>query len=349
MNHHRVLRTPGEHLAIRWTPRTVFTVTAALSVALAAGLLCIFTGNRAIDFSVVSAILLGDYSVATQFETFTVLDNRLPRALCAILAGAAFGISGAIFQRLTENPLGSPDLIGFSDGAATGALLVIVLGTSVALGVAAGALLGGVAAVLAVYALAWRRGIEGHRLIVVGIAIGAVLTSASAYLLSRMELLDATTAFRWLVGGVTGRSWPDATLAVIGVAILLPGVIYLHRGLDALSVGAELALSQGLNVNRFRITGALVGTGFVAVAICVAGPVGFVALASPHIARLVSRSPGPVLAASAAVGAAILVSADLIAAQLMPTRQIPAGVITAIIGGLYVVWLLQHRRKEGSL
>ncbi|RGE20167.1 iron chelate uptake ABC transporter family permease subunit [Leucobacter sp. wl10] len=342
-----LLRSRRETLAIQWTTRGAATLAIASFVALAAAAAAVYTGSRDIAPWLVTQILVGDYGQVTGFDVYTVLDNRLPRALSALMAGAAFGVSGAIFQRLTENPLGSPDLIGFSQGASAGAMVAIAFGGGIGVGVVAGALTGGLVAVVAVAALAWRRGLEGYRLLVVGIAVGAVLSAVSSFLLSRIEIEDAAAGYRWLVGGLAGRSWDAAALGAAGLAVLMPMIVAVHRGLDRLSVGEALARSQGLNVQRVRIMSALTGTGAVAVAVCVAGPVGFIALAAPHLARLVGRRPGPVLATSAAFGAALLASADVIAGRLFAPNQLPTGVVTAVLGGGYVVWLLQRRARGG--
>jgi iron complex transport system permease protein len=341
----RIIRTRGEFVAVRYDVRVLATASGAILVAFVAAVVGVYTGNRPIPPTLVTEILAGDYSAATGFDVFTVIDNRVPRMMCAILAGAAFGISGAIFQRLTENPLGSPDLIGFSNGAAAGALVVIGFGAGTGIGTAAGALVGGLVAVAAVYLLAWQRGIDGFRILIVGIAVGAVLSAVSSYVLSRIEIRDAASGYRWLVGGLTGRSWSEVTVGVIGMCILVPLTVYLHRGLDRLASGAELASSQGLSVQRVRGFAALVGTGFVAVAVCIAGPVGFVALAAPHIARMVNRRPGPMLATSALFGSALLAVSDIVASRLFVVQDLPAGVVTAALGGIYLIWLLQFGRR----
>ncbi len=344
-----LIRTRHEAVAVRWTTRGAVTLAVAALIGGLASLAAIYSGNRDISAEVVTQILVGDYRQATAFEVYTVLENRVPRAICALLAGALFAVAGTVFQRLTENPLGSPDLIGFSNGASAGALAAIAFG-GLGLSIVAGALMGGLLAVAAVYLLAWRRGVEGYRLLIVGIAVGAVLSAVSSYLLSRIDLSDAMAGYRWLIGGLAGRGWADAALGAAGIVVIVPFALVLHRSLDRLSVGADMACSQGLDVRRAQGLAALVGTGCVAVAVCLAGPVGFIALASPHIARMVSRRPGPLMATSAAVGAALLAVADLLATRLFPPHQIPAGVVTAVVGGLYVVWLLQHRiRRESSV
>ena len=339
----RVLRSAGDRFSIRINPRVARTIVISLGVAALGAIASLMFGNAPLSPARVVEILLGDYSRASGFEVFTVLDVRLPRLICALLAGLALGISGALFQQLTENPLGSPDIIGFTAGASTGAVAAIALGGAVSIG--AGALLGALAAAALIYLLAWRSGLDGFRLILVGIGVSAVLGAVRTYLLSRADLAEAQAGYRWLVGGLSGRNWDDVQTIVVGAVVLIPATILLHRPADRLSVGHDLATSQGLNVGRWRIVMALVGTGWVAVAVLVAGPIGFVALAAPHVARLLGAGSGPHFATSGLVGAALLILADVISLRALAPTQLPTGVVTGILGGLYLLWLLQSRQR----
>lgn len=318
----------------------------ALLVVLVACATTAYVGNSTIAPGQVTRILLGDYATATGFEVYSVIDVRVPRLLAAVVAGIALGVSGALFQQLTDNPLGSPDVIGFTSGAATGAVLVLLGGVAVAGGLAGGALVGGVVTAGVIYLLAWRGGLDGLRLILVGIGVSALLAALRTYLLSRAELEAAQAAYRWLVGSLAGRTWDEVVVAAVAAGVLVPATVALHRPLDRLSVGEELATSQGLDVGRVRLAVALVGTGWVAVAVVLAGPVGFVALSAPHLARLVSRSPGPLLLASGLAGAALLTASDVIAMRLFAPTSLPVGVVTGVLGGAYLLWLLNRRRKE---
>ena len=179
---------------------------------------------------------------------------RLPRALCALLVGAALGVSGAVFQSLTRNPLGSPDIVGFQDGAAVGALFAItVLGVG-GLGVSVGALAGGAVTALAVYALSFKRGgTSGYRLILIGIAISALMISLIDYLLSRARIEDAQEATRWLLGSLNNRSWDDVGPLAISLLVLLPAVAAASRPLRALELGDDAAHALGVDVERARL------------------------------------------------------------------------------------------------
>lgn len=342
-----VLRSRGDRFSVRFSRRVPVLVVGSVLAIVTVTAIALYTGQRALEPAMVTRILLGDYDGASGFDVYTVLDSRLPRAVSAASAGFALGVSGAIFQRVTGNELGSPDVIGFTNGAAAGALVAIAFGLTGVIGVAGGAVIGGVVAAVAVFLLASRRGVEGYRLLLVGVAVGAVLSAASSYLLSRIELEDAMTAYRWTTGSLAGRDGTDAAIGLIGVALLVPAIVVLHRPLDRIGAGTELARSQGLGVARARATAAMVGTVAVAIGVSVAGPIAFVALAAPHIARLLTRSGGPLLGLSALVGSALLAAADVVAARLLSPQQLPTGIVTAVIGGVYVAWLLQRRIRRG--
>ena len=349
----RTVRIGGDRVSLRVSPRLVLATTVVTVVLLAVATLSLYVGNSQVTPTRVTEIILGDYGAATRFEILAVLDVRLPRVLSAILVGLAFGVSGALFQRLTGNPLGSPDIIGFTSGVATGAVAALALGTvgiGAALGgarpsIEAGAIVGGIVSAALIYLLAWRGGLDGFRLILVGIGVSAVLSAVRAYILSRADLGAAQTGYRWLTGGLGGRDWDDVALLVVGAMILVVPTVLLHRPSDRLSVGRELATSQGLPVGRWLVTMAVVGTGWIALAVIVAGPIGFVALAAPHVARLLTGRPGPHLATSGLVGAALLVVADIISMRALAPTQLPTGVVTGILGGIYLLWLLQSRRR----
>ena len=339
------LRLFGERVSLPVRRRLVVVLVGAVFVLLGGALVSLYTGNSSIEAKITTGILIGDYAGASPFEVFTVLDVRLPRLVCALVAGFALGVSGALFQELTENPLGSPDIIGFTGGAATGAVLVTVTAGGALVGTAAGALTGGLVTAALIYLLAWRSGLDGYRLILVGIGVTAVLGAVRAYALSRADLEQATAGLRWLSGSLTGRGWDDVAIAAVGLVILAPATAALHRSVSRLSVGSDLATSQGLDVPRARIAIAVVGTAWVAVAVVVAGPISFVALAAPHIARSLSRASGAPLFSAGVFGAVLLLLADVVALRVFSPTQLPTGVVTAVVGGAYLLWLLQRLRR----
>jgi iron complex transport system permease protein len=279
---------------------------------------------------------------------FIIRELRLPRVLCAVLVGAALGVSGAVFQALTRNPLGSPDIVGFPQGASVGALVVITIIGGSGFGVTAGALLGGFATALAVYLLAFKHGsTSGYRLVLIGIAISFLWVSVVDFLLARARIEDAQEATRWLLGSLNGRNWEDVIPLAISLAVLAPLAIPAARALRALELGDDAAYALGLRVERSRL--ALVGlaVGLASVTTVAVGPIGFIALTAPQIARRVARTAGLPLVASALMGAALLLASDIAAQRLVPDRALPVGVMTGAFGGLYLAWLLTLEWRKG--
>lgn len=291
-------------------------------------------------------VLLGD---GTPAQRFIVTELRLPRVALALLVGVALGLAGAVFQSITRNPLGSPDVVGFGFGSATGALVAIVLVNAGALGTSIGAAVGGLLAGLAVWLLAWRRGSNGYRIVLVGIGIAAALNSVNNYLLTRAEFVDATRATVWLTGSLNGRDaahvWPLlATVLVLAPVLLLGG-----RALRALELGDDAAQALGVRADRTRLIQLGAAVLLTAAATAAAGPIAFVALTAPQLARRITAAPGPNLLPAALVGAGLVLAADGAAQHAFGETQLPVGVLTGLLGGVYLVWLLYHQRRAGRI
>ncbi|MEV7597293.1 iron chelate uptake ABC transporter family permease subunit [Kitasatospora sp. NPDC089797] len=285
----------------------------------------------------------------TPAEDFIVNQLRLPRVVTALLVGAALALAGALFQSVVRNPLGSPDVLGFTQGAAVGALLVVVAGGG-SLALAGGAVAGGVVTGAAVCALAWRGGLHGGRLVLVGIGAAAVLTGISGYLITRARLTEAARALLWLTGSLDGRGWGDALPLAVALAVLLPVLLCgCARPLRMLELGDDPAQALGVRVGPLRLL--LIGSAVLlsSLAAAAAGPVSFVALTAPQLAKRLTRSPGPNLTVSTLVGATLLVTADWLAQHLFGTRQLPVGVVTGVLGGGYLVRLLAVERRAGRI
>ena len=319
----------------------VCAVVAALLVAL--GALALTLGESAITVGQVLSALAGGGEDGVRR---IVVEWRLPRVVMAVLGGAALALSGAIFQSMTRNPLGSPDIIGFSTGAYTGALVAsLVLGAS-ALGMTLGALAGGLAAAAVVYLLAFRRGLLGFRLIVVGIAVSAVLSAVNDYLLVRARLEEAVTAATWGAGSLNGVRWPDVLPVAISLLVLAPACAVLVRRLTVLELGDDHARLFGLDVERTRAGLLVAGVGLIAVVTAILGPITFVALAAPQVARRLVAGTGPGLAPAAGVGALLLLAGDVLAQRVVAPGQLPVGVVTGCLGGAYLVWLLSRAQRR---
>ncbi|MFT3969815.1 MAG: iron chelate uptake ABC transporter family permease subunit [Micropruina sp.] len=281
---------------------------------------------------------------------FVVLDIGLPRACVAVLVGAGLGVAGALLQALTRNPLGSPDVIGFDSGAASGALVaMLLLGVSDRAEAAVFAIAGGGLAALVVFLLSSGTRDTGHRIILIGIGLGALLDSVSAYLLTRSSVRESMEATRWLVGSVNSSDWTDAAVAGLGLLILLPVAAALGRQLRVVLLGPEVAAAVGVRLGFVTGTTLAVSVGLSAVAVLAAGPISFVALAAPQLAaRLVGQRRMPSVLASGAMGAALLTASDLIASRAFGDAELPVGVITGGLGGVYLAWLLSRewRRRQ---
>jgi iron complex transport system permease protein len=335
----------GEGLSLRVERRPIVVGVALALVTAALFVAAVGTGEFPIAPIDVLAALTGGADAGT---SFIVLDLRLPRALCGLLVGVALGASGAIFQSLTRNPLGSPDIVGFEQGASVGALIVITILAGSGAAVSAGALGGGALTALAVYALAFRRGgTSGYRLILVGIAIGFMMLSITDYLLARARIEEAEEATRWLLGSLNGRTWEDAVPLLVSLAVLLPLTAAAGPSLRVLELGDDAAHGLGVRVERTRLGLVGLAVGLVSVCVVAVGPIGFVALTAPQIARRLARSPGPPLVCSALTGVVIVLASDIAAQHIVPGRVLPVGVMTGAFGGLYLAWLLTTGWRRG--
>ncbi|WP_019630982.1 FecCD family ABC transporter permease [Actinomadura atramentaria] len=334
-------------VSLRFSPRALLVTLALATAACALAVVAIGSGDFPIGPGGVVRALLGGGDPS---DAFIVRELRLPRAATALAVGAALGLSGAVFQSLVRNPLGSPDVLGFSQGSATGVLAVIVLGGAGGIGVAAGAAAGGAAAGLVIYALAGRHGLHGQRLILLGVGIAAILTGVNGYLVTRAQITDAARAVLWLAGSLDGRDWSDTAPLLTALAVLVPLVLACcARPLRMLEMGDDAAHGLGIGVGAVRTAVLAAAVLLTALAAAAAGPVSFVALTAPQLARRLTRAPGPNLLPSAAMGAALLAAADLAGQRVVPGHQLPVGVVTGLLGGCYLIWLLVTERKSGRI
>ncbi|MCK2028488.1 FecCD family ABC transporter permease [Microbacterium galbinum] len=324
--------------------RATIVALAATALAIAVGVFALTLGDAVFTPGEVVATLLG---VGEPRAELVIIEWRLPRVLGALVFGAALGIGGAIFQSLTRNPLGSPDVIGFDAGAYTGALIVITtFGVSVA-STAAAALIGGTATALVVYLLAFRRGFTGFRLIIVGIGIASMLASVNTWIVLNANLNVALLASAWGAGSlnlITAEQVGIAACVIIPIAI---AVAMLADSLHMLELGDDAATALGVRTGGVRLTLVILGVGLTAVVTAMAGPIAFISLAAPQIARRLTGSASVTLTASAALGALLLVASDVLAQRLFAPTQIPIGLVTVCLGGVYLVWLLiQEARRR---
>ncbi|TWI57460.1 iron complex transport system permease protein [Pseudomonas duriflava] len=275
-----------------------------------------------------------------------ILDLRLPRFLAALGIGAALAVSGSIFQRTAGNPLASPDLVGFTVGSASGALVTLLLLQLSGNAVILGALLGGVLSALLVTGIAHVAQARGERMIMVGIAIAALLAALNEYLLTRAELDDAQEARLWLFGSLDSLSWSKALMVLGGCALLLPIAAQLGQRLRLLELGNDLAEALGLPVAYSQYALLLVALALTALAIATAGPIGFIALAAPQLVKRLTHTSDIGIVAPALMGALLTAAADLLAQRLLAPFQIPVGLLTGALGGLYLIYLLASQWRR---
>lgn len=321
-------------------------VTCALTAAVAALLVVtMMVGSfRLGAWEVIASVLhlRDDPSV-----DFVVRGLRLPTAASALTVGLALGASGTIFQQLLRNPLASPDFVGITSGASLAAVSGIVLLQAGGLLVSGLALGGAIAAALLMYALAWRDGVSGYRFILIGIGVAVFFDGLVGYVLMKAQLFEARQAMHWLTGSVGQASTSELRLLTGALVVMLPLAVLLQRPLRALELGDDTARALGTRTEPSRAGLLAIAVVLVALAVSVAGPMAFVALVAGPIAnRLLGPATGGILAA-ALTGAALLLTADLVAVHLMPT-PLPTGVVTGAVGAPYLLWLLATTNRQGA-
>jgi iron complex transport system permease protein len=335
-------------VSVAWRPRAVVVPVVLAVVVLLLLALNVGRGDFPISVPDVLRALLGGGPPA---DRFIVLQLRLPRSLTGVLVGLAFGISGAILQSLARNPLASPDILGITYGAAAAAVATVVLGAGAvggllgALGTPLAALLGGLLSAAVVYALAWRQGFNGFRLVLIGVAMAAVLSSLTSYLLVVGDLNEAARAAVWLVGSLNGRDWEHVVPVGLVVAVAAVLCVLGSASLRALRLGEDSARSLGVRLQTAQSAQLALAVALASVAVAAAGPVPFVALIAPQIAMRLVRSAGPPLLAGGLVGAALVLAADVVSRSLLPA-ELPVGVLTAAVGAPYLIYLLARGTRR---
>lgn len=308
----------------------------------------------------VSTLTLGDLGVpldrlpralgggADATESFVLERLRGPRLAVAVGAGAALAVSGALFQTVTRNPLASPDVIGLTAGAGAGAAAASLFWSG-AVPVPAGAVVGALAAAALVY-LATGRGFSSpSRVIIAGIGVAAMSLALIQYVVL-VAVRDRSTALAaYLAGSLSARNWQHALLITGALLVLLPWAVLLGRRLRLIEMGDELADALGGRAHHTRTWSLTVAIALAAAAVAVAGPISFVSLTAPQVAKRVTRASGAVVLTSALTGSLILVVADLCVQQVPLVQDLPVGILTAGVGGVYLGALLVREWKKGTL
>lgn len=324
-------------------PRPWPALAGILGLALATLLVTIGVGEYAISPTDVALAVLGAGDSST---SFVVLELRLPRALTAFAVGAALALAGVLLQGLTRNALAAPELVGVSAGANVAAVVVLVaLPDLPVAALTPVAFAGALGASLLVYGLAWKDGASPARLLLVGVAVTTIGYALVVGVVSSVDnLIQASQLVTFLAGTVYGRGWPEL-LALLPWLVVLGGLsLLLARRLDVLVLGEDIADALGLR-RQLALLGLLaLAAGLAGAAVAVAGPVGFVGLMAPHIARrLVGPRHAQLLLAAALLGGTVVLLADALARTAFAPVDIPVGVVTAVVGAPYLLWLLVQR------
>ncbi|OIV37052.1 iron ABC transporter [Mangrovactinospora gilvigrisea] len=323
--------------------RSVLVAVALLLVLAAGFLLALCVGDRFTPPSSVLAALTGGDSP----DAFTVEVLRLPRATVGLLVGVCLGLSGATVQTVARNPLASPDIIGVTQGAAAATVVCTVLGVASAAAMPFVAIGGGIAATALVYGLAWRRGLHAQRFVLIGIGISLALQSVVHLFLTKGDALQAQQAKVWITGSLNGTTWSSAWPPVIALAACLVPLVWAARAQRAVALDDATATGLGTRLDRSRLGLIAIGVVLASVAAGAAGPISFVALVAPQLARRLTRTSQLPLVCAGLAGAVIVTVADILARVLLSPTELPVGVLTAVVGAPYMLWLLARSRTGG--
>ncbi|TQK18811.1 iron complex transport system permease protein [Microbacterium sp. SLBN-154] len=273
------------------------------------------------------------------------LDERAPRVVAAVVAGAALGLSGSITQAVSRNPLAEPGLLGITGGAGLGAVLVVTSATASNLGMLVAAVIGGLLAFALVYALAWRGGLSADRFILIGIGVSYGAVALTTFVLLRANPWDTPRIYTWLSGTTYGRIWEQVIPLAIVLAIALPFAVVRRRDLDILAMDEDTPKLVGIRLERTRLALLVTAAVLAALGVVAVGVIGFVGLVAPHAARaLVGAKHGRSIPVAVLLGAVLVAVADTLGRTVIAPAQLPAGLVVALIGAPYFVWLLWRSR-----
>ncbi|MGW2088390.1 FecCD family ABC transporter permease [Streptomyces sp. NPDC001880] len=319
----------------------VATGLVVLLAAVCVAYLCV--GESFVAPGEVVKVILGQPSP----DELVVGTLRLPRMTVGLLVGTAFGIAGALIQTVARNPLASPDIIGISQGASALTVGAMTLGITSYTVLPYLSVIGGVAAAALVYVFAWRGGLHATRFVLIGIGFAIALRSVTTLFLTKGDYLVAQQAHIWMTGSLNGRGWTEAAPVGWTLLILLPAVLWAARAQRTVTMDDDTATALGVRLGRVRLGLVTLGVILASVATGAAGPVDFVALLAPQIARRMTRTAQIPLLCSALLGAVIVVFADLLARRLFSPIELPVGVLTAAVGAPYLIWLIIRGQGGG--
>ncbi|WP_031514047.1 FecCD family ABC transporter permease [Streptomyces sp. NRRL F-5123] len=325
--------------------RRSLAVTGVLALLLAAACvtyLCV--GESFVAPGEVLKVVLGRPSP----DELVVGELREPRLVLGLLVGAAFGVSGALVQTVARNPLASPDVIGVTHGAGALTVAAMTYGVTSYTALPYLSVAGGLGAAALVYLFAWRRGLHASRFVLIGIGFSVALSSITQLFMTKGDYLVAQQAKVWLTGSLNGRGYDEARPLALVLLVALPCALWAARAQRTVSFDDDTATALGVRLGRVRLGLVTLGVVLASVATGAAGPVDFVALLAPQIARRLTRSAQIPLPASALTGALVVVVADLLARKLFSPTELPVGVMTAAVGAPYLMWLIVRSRSRSG-
>lgn len=341
---HTVLRARRASVLVH---RRAALVAAGLAVLLAcAAVAYLCTGESFTAPREVIRVVLGQPSP----DELVVGTLRLPRLVVGLLAGAAFGIAGATIQTVARNPLASPDVIGVTHGAGLATVTAMSFGLVRYDALPYVSVAGGLGAALLVYVFAWRRGLHASRFVLIGIGVSVALGSLTQLVLTKGDVVVAQQAKVWLTGSLNSRGYDQAAPLALVLLCSVPAVVWAVRAQRGAALSDDTARALGIRLNAVRLGLTALGVVLTSVATGATGPVDFVALLAPQIARRLTRTSQIPLVSSALTGALVVVVADLLARRLFHPVELPVGVLTAAVGAPYLMWLIARtgRRSQGA-
>lgn len=326
----------GRDYAVLIDRRAYFASLGLLVVLLAISLLSLCLGSVALS---PREALAGLFGHGDPMSVFVVQELRLVRLTAGVATGAAFALSGCLMQTLARNRLATPGIVGIDNGATAFAVASVVgLGTSLA--PPPMALAGAATATAITFALACDVGTRGYRFIVAGIGVGAIFGALTQLLMSRVAIDVANSAYPWTVGSLNARDGVALIWLLCGLAVGIAVACYLARVMNVLRFSDTVAQGLGYRVRACRCAALILSVALAALAVAVAGPVGLVGLIGPEIARRFSSPRGVPLVASGLAGAIVMVAADLMGRLLLAPIEVPVGIVTAIVGAPFLLWIL---------
>lgn len=333
-----VLRRGPLSLVVHRRPALAVLALAALAVAAV-----VFSAYAGQSDMGVGRTFRAVFGQGDRFDVLLVQKFRLGRIVAGLTAGAALGLAGCLTQTLARNRLATPELLGVNDGATAAVLLSVTLSATGTLGAWWAGPLGALAAVVVVTTVSGGLGQRGYRVLVVGLAMSALASAITQVVLSRRSLSSAGSLYVWTSGSLNGRGYSVAVPVLIGLAVLVPAALAVARHLSVLRFDDATAASVGVRPDRVRLVCMLLAVALAGLAVGVCGPVAFVALASPVIA---ARLAGPLrvpLIGSMLTGAVMVVVADTVGRIAFSGSELPVGVVTTVLGGPFLLWVLLGR------